>query len=337
MAKLTEIEATYRVVTPLFCAGADQRRAEIRLPSFKGVLRFWWRALAWSRLHGDLKKIQHEEDKLFGSAGPKGGQSRLIILPFQGNARNSGIGHNLSLDQGARYLAYGLLETQMDKRRAYLDGGFNFTAQMRVRDCDAQTMDLQDALIALGLFGGMGARSRRGFGSLSLKSIHVRNELQRQEPQSMDDLARQVENLCSRYSRTGVPLYTALSGDARYLLLSSNDRGPLKLLDRIGQELKDAVRIVPRAKRIAFGLPRRPLNDRRASPLFIHIHECGGKPVAVLSFLPARFLPQGKSGISVRGNRVSQLPEEQLYKPIGEFLDRLGSHGGQLSVSEVRP
>lgn len=62
----TEIEATYRVVTPSFCAGADQARPEVRGPSFKGVLRFWCPALAWSRLKGDLTKIRQEEDSLFG-------------------------------------------------------------------------------------------------------------------------------------------------------------------------------------------------------------------------------------------------------------------------------
>ena len=40
------IRATYRIVTPMFCGGAEQQ-AEFRLASFKGVLRFWWRALMW--------------------------------------------------------------------------------------------------------------------------------------------------------------------------------------------------------------------------------------------------------------------------------------------------
>lgn len=45
----TTIEADYRAVTPVFCSGADPNKdAELRLSSFKGILRFWWRALAWS-------------------------------------------------------------------------------------------------------------------------------------------------------------------------------------------------------------------------------------------------------------------------------------------------
>ena len=74
----TEIEATYRVVTPMFCGGAEpDKRAELRPSSFKGVLRFWWRALAWSRLGGDLGQIKQQEDALFGSAD--GGRSSVSM------------------------------------------------------------------------------------------------------------------------------------------------------------------------------------------------------------------------------------------------------------------
>ena len=51
------ISATYRVTTPMFLGGvpspekeeaerlrlSPDHRAEFRLPSFKGALRFWWR------------------------------------------------------------------------------------------------------------------------------------------------------------------------------------------------------------------------------------------------------------------------------------------------------
>jgi CRISPR-associated protein Cmr1 len=40
------IEAVYRIVTPMFVGGADQKPYDgVRAPSFKGALRFWWRTL----------------------------------------------------------------------------------------------------------------------------------------------------------------------------------------------------------------------------------------------------------------------------------------------------
>jgi CRISPR-associated protein Cmr1 len=52
------IQATFQVTTPLFCGGADGSSAELRPSSVKGVLRFWWRACAWSRFDGDLTRIR---------------------------------------------------------------------------------------------------------------------------------------------------------------------------------------------------------------------------------------------------------------------------------------
>jgi CRISPR-associated protein Cmr1 len=94
--------------------------------------------------------------------------------------------------------------------------------------------------------------------------------------------------------------------------------------------------------RIAFGLPHnygkaahekvspagRDL-DRRASPLFLHIHQTDEQspPIAVVSFLPARFLPGERPGISVGGTDVAMRPESELYEPVRRFLTRLAGDG----------
>ncbi len=317
----TEIEATYRVVTPMFCAGANPRHAEVRLPSFKGVLRFWWRALAWSQYDGDLQKTQKREAALFGSAA--GGQSRVLMRlnPPDGQTM---LGKNLRVGQSARYLGYGVMERGPEKERGCLPPPLHFTVRLRERDlCDEQSKSLQRALIALGTIGGMGARSRKGYGSLVIESLRVNGREEWREPEAMTDLGDRIKALHTGGGPNEFPKYTALSKRTRHVLVSSGQTEPLRLLDLIGGEYKNAVRSCHRRGRIAFGLPRGRRNDRRASPLFIHIHECDHTPVSVLSFLPARFLPEGKSDISVGGTRVRQAPEEELYRPVHKFLDRL--------------
>jgi CRISPR type III-B/RAMP module RAMP protein Cmr1 len=70
------VTAESEVVTPLFLGGADPARTvELRAPSIKGVLRFSWRALAWSRLDGNLEAIRSEEALLFGIAAREGDAS----------------------------------------------------------------------------------------------------------------------------------------------------------------------------------------------------------------------------------------------------------------------
>ena len=398
----TEIEANYRVVTPLFCAGVDLQHAELRLPSFKGVLRFWWRALAWSRYGGDLQRIQKQEDALFGSAG--GGQSRVSMrLVLGGDPMTVKVGNVLTVGrrvvgEGARYLGYGVMEAFSSKNkgnkagkltRACLQAPIDFTVHLRFRERGLnenerkqQLASMEDALICLGTQGGMGARSRKGYGSLVIQSLLVNeNDKQRlHSPQTMHDLREALGKLQRDHNAAGQPKYTALSRETRCLLVSSDKKEALELLDLIGRELMryrswghngkvlgqrsemnfrddhDLMKDDRRNRhplRIAFGLPHNygrrsnqrvgPAHDdfdRRASPLFVHIHECGDTPVAVLTFLPARFLPNGKSHISVGGSKVPQRPERQLYRPIHEFLDRLlnaGQRKEPLSAEEVLP
>ena len=382
MKKMT-IEATYRVVTPLFCAGVDQKNGpELRLPSFKGVLRYWWRALAWSRCRSGLGVLRQQEDRLFGSAN--GGQSRVLMrmataLEPEAVAQPKVLSISASSDgvvgDGARYLGYGLMEAKSSKKgteagqiqRGCLRSPFDFTVQMRARRLDDREFrSLTDALIALGTLGGLGARSRRGYGSVALESLRVNGQERWPAPTTAGELRDSIASLHHERheDEAELPPFTALSKKARHVLLANGERAPVELLDLVGREFvrfrswgykgrvlgqqsernfqrdHDLMKTNWRQRkthpeRIAFGLPHNygkyddqkvgPWDefDRRASPLFIHLHQCDRVPVAVLSFLPARFLPNGRSAISVGGSRVAQRPEAELYKPVHDFLDRL--------------
>ncbi len=375
---VSEITARYRVTTPMFCGGADPSVPELRLPSFKGVLRFWWRALAWSQMGGNLQEIKAEEDRLFGSAA--GGQSKVSMwldrvpgtqtVPV-GRVLTVGSGRRQVVGEGARYLGYGVMETFASRNkgkvagqliRPCLGGGFTFTVRMRLRN-SKDVGQLKDALILLGLVGGMGAKSRKGYGSLVLESLHVDGGEEWRSRRSINELAEHIGGLRPTHRRSALPPYTALSERSRFVLVTSDRTRPLEVLNLVGREMmrfrswghrgivlnesseqnfKDDHDLMKKhryerdahPRRVAFGLPhnygRHPAQqvgpagklDRRASPLFIHIHQCGDEPVAVLSFLPARFLPKS-TRIDVGGSPVSPSPEERLYDPIHDFLDRI--------------
>ena len=42
---MQQVTFTLRTITPLFLAGADQTTAELRAPTFRGLMRYWYRAL----------------------------------------------------------------------------------------------------------------------------------------------------------------------------------------------------------------------------------------------------------------------------------------------------
>lgn len=63
---------SFEIITPCFCAGADQSRAEIRAASIRGQLRWWFRVLGGTFA---------DECKVFGSVGKdeSGSSSALLI------------------------------------------------------------------------------------------------------------------------------------------------------------------------------------------------------------------------------------------------------------------
>lgn len=378
----TVVEAAYRVTTPMFCGGADPKTvAELRLPSFKGALRFWWRALAWRRMGGDLAAVREEESNLFGSSD--GGQSRVVMSMRPPSAhqvktgevlKEPGSGHTVG--DGVRYLGYGLMEAFASRHRGTQAGEltrpclrapFDFTVRMALRT-PADVDSLRDALVALGTLGGMGARSRKGFGSLALRSLHV-DGAPDCPPSSPDALGRWIKSLygsgTAGEAPASLPPITAISDRSRHLLVTGPRADAMELLNRLGREqvryrswgrhgkvlgdvqsernFEDDHDLMKRQpwerdthpERIAFGLPHNyggrngqvgPAAqglDRRAGPVFIHIHECGREAVAVVSFLPAAFLPRGKRQIWVGGKTVPLVDERKLYQPIHGFLDRL--------------
>jgi CRISPR-associated protein Cmr1 len=382
------IDVTYRVVTPLFCGGAGGDTAELRLPSFKGVLRWWWRALAWSRLGGDLDEVQRAESALFGSA--RGGQSkvvmRLVPVPVP---RTIGPGTTLTIDgkvegytvgDGARYLGYGVMgafgKDAGKLTRACVAAPFELKLELRVRGLDSPKRELLlDALRAVGLLGGIGAKSRKGYGSLVLRALSVGGKPVWASPGSTEALKTAIERLLPAAAPGALPPYTALSPRTRVVLLSARgQKQPLELLDRIGREMmryrswghhgnvlgerteanfqddhdlmkQRASQRTKHPRRIVFGLPHNygkgaedkvgPADaedgDRRASPLLVHIHECGDAPIAVLSFLPGRFLSKGGTAkIDVGGKVVTIACEPDLWKPIDDLLNRFLSSDPKL-------
>lgn len=362
------IEATYRVTTPMFCGGADPSgTAELRLASFKGVLRFWWRALAWERCSGNIESIQHTEDELFGSAG--GGQSH-VVMRLNGPPPLAKWNKD-RLSPGLAYLAGQGLAERGRLTRAAVAPGFDFAVLFRLRpQVEERLQDLlRDALIAMGLVGGLGARSRRGFGSLTLESLTGLGEAWH-SPQNLADLRDEL----NRFGKKGdyPPPYTAFSRETQLVVVPSrNNEASETLLDRLGtmfltyrtregkfsddgQAVRDylernqAHQNAPR--RVIFGLPHNYFfkhsgrtveiapaqHDRRASPLFFHVHETSGSPpIGVIALLKSEFLPEGER-IELSGgggnSRVSPLTGDKLWAPAEAFLRLLEQHAGATRV-----
>ena len=158
-------------VTPIFVGGANQRVAEIRVPSIRGALRFWFRALAGGTVgDADRQPLRELEAGVFGDTSRA---SSLVI-------RTRSVGRSepfISVLQGVNYLFFSL---KMQKREC-LPVGLQFPLTMAARPTprNAGKTSSPDRAMTLGLcslwllanLGGLGARSRRGAGSLRIVRV----------------------------------------------------------------------------------------------------------------------------------------------------------------------
>lgn len=217
------IRARYRLATPAFIQGASGSSPELRPPSFKGILRFWWRALAWSRLGGDQAAIRAAESQLFGdTSGQAGVRLRIERDDVRPRMMTNGGG---KIPPGTLYLAgQGLAHFKNGWQRQALESGQCFTVVLGARDGVADLGELTDSLRLIGLMGGLGSRSRKGFGSLVLEEVELDGQKQTVPPTG----AATVEALGVLASQgalsTELPEYTALSARSRFLVLEGSKK-----------------------------------------------------------------------------------------------------------------
>ena len=180
------LTALYRITTPMFLGGDDQQAdgTHFRNASFKGALRFWWRALNWGRVlresGGDstraLRALHEQEGALFGLAsdGENSRQSAVQISSTLSGTKRAEKGTELP---GLDYLLGQGLYAKQKTLRSYIQGGdVTVNLQFKPGTPAEDIAAARQAAIALGLFGGLGSRARKGLGSLALHSIQLKGQ-----------------------------------------------------------------------------------------------------------------------------------------------------------------
>jgi CRISPR-associated protein Cmr1 len=165
------LQVQLETVTPLFLGGADARGApELRPASFKGALRFWWRAL-WGGVHPKrFDKLAEKEEQVFGSTN----RASAVILRLASETPHaeSWTFGNMS---GVDYLFFSLQGRRKEPDRQGFTAGQRFRLTLQIRPgADQAEQAYRQSCAALWLLvhlGGMGARSRRGAGNLRVVRI----------------------------------------------------------------------------------------------------------------------------------------------------------------------
>src|SRR5579875_1317052 len=195
----------YALITPLFGGGVVPNQADpvtiIRPTEIRAHLRFWWRACRGgkSQFNRDINLMREEEERIWGRAAvhekeqPQKDvdEEQEIIHPVQIAVEILSPGRAVpptAAENIPQYAAFPLL--QRDNRRG-TNGDAKVVKDIRFAliitypiayrktktGVDFQTgktvyrEDVEAALWAWETFGGIGARTRRGFGAIQLQSI----------------------------------------------------------------------------------------------------------------------------------------------------------------------
>ncbi|MCX7735017.1 MAG: type III-B CRISPR module RAMP protein Cmr1 [bacterium] len=299
-----QLSLSCKVVTPMFMSGADGRTPEIRPSEFKGMMRWWWRAI---KAEDDIDNLRNEENQIFGGTS-KGGKSKVWIRIKKEN--NIQIGNNLKNDEkldwsfdqrigtlkgkhaGIGYLLYSTVLP--NRERSYIKTNSGFSIDLISVDEKAFKVGLASLWLAIYL-GGFGTRARRGGGNIEVLDVKCeqnntinficqaknRNDLKK----FLEDNINAIKSICR--PENGTKKYTNLIG-AKILIFEP--RGNWKeALNFLGEEYKE-FRVNNKNsifKTASFGMPvmhsrftvrmvpytkqRTLLSDRWASPIIFKV------------------------------------------------------------------
>ena len=140
-----------KVTTPIFCYGADGETPDLRVPSLKGALRFWWRAV-----HPDLSlpELRRKESEIFGGAGDNESIKSSFSMQITNLRRTTKKIQALPHKNNSKF-----------KKKATM---VNTTFDIIIRPKNKEIIKL---LRLTSILGGIGARSRRGYGCFQIELI----------------------------------------------------------------------------------------------------------------------------------------------------------------------
>ena len=214
-----------KVVTPMFLGGPE-KQAELRPQSIKGALRFWFRATH--------QNYREKEGQLFGSEEHGTGYFS-VSLKDKNLLPNGNVSFNSAADP-LRYVAYG-----MEKREAVREGStFSLELRFRYGVAAEDRESIKRTVWAWLVFGGLGARSRRGFGALCvLPPYDEQLSSSGLGFRSKADLTNSVTKFINSVNKpSDLPYYSCFSFQSR-CLIGPEEVDAKSVLRSIAQKLRD--------------------------------------------------------------------------------------------------
>ena len=164
----------YEVITFLMGGGVEPYEADpittVRAAEIKGLLRYWWRAIRGGKFDGNLARMREREAEIWGWSGDAKqglGQSAVqleIEIMSPGIEVSTVKTHKGYVPVAHWSSPYSYVAFPLQKTRYKVRKDVHF--RLHIRYPTSLKQEVEAALWAWEIFGGIGARTRRGFGAL---------------------------------------------------------------------------------------------------------------------------------------------------------------------------
>ena len=168
---------TFDIITPMFISGADpSQSAELRAPSIRGQLRWWFRVLGGFESLAP-KPVSEQESAIFGSIAGSTGSASPLVVRVSGLAASKDIRDDVAMKatvyEPRGYFLFPLRTESNGRRRAR--GVFNgdvqppgscpkFNLQIQWRGAASLFPSIVSLVAIFGSLGALGFRGRRTMG-----------------------------------------------------------------------------------------------------------------------------------------------------------------------------
>ena len=158
------------LVTPMYGGGVKAGEVDMGMPiraaAIRGQLRFWWRIACGP--FPSSQEMFRQENAIWGGIGGSGATASkvevsLVCAPVEGNQLLS------SNAETSAELKYAFGSAAINGAAHWLAPGYTFELNLRYPEDVA--VQVLDALKWWATFGGVGARTRRGFGAMHIEGV----------------------------------------------------------------------------------------------------------------------------------------------------------------------
>ncbi len=160
-----------QIITPMYCggviAGTTDKEMPVRASSIRGHLRFWWRIVSQHNNDATTRSLAEREQAIWGGITGKAQASQVQIEVI---VKRPFLHPKSDFLKGVEYALGG-----SDKKEVNSFWGAGNLFELKVRFDDRlnakQKQEVKESIRWWASFGGIGGRTRRGFGALKIKNL----------------------------------------------------------------------------------------------------------------------------------------------------------------------